>query len=504
MPDPIVPTTSGPVRGSSDGQVQTFRGIRYAASPAGPGRWRAPVEPEPWREPAAATAFAPAAVQPHNPAISFPVGQEFSEDCLFLNVWAPAQAHGLPVMVWIHGGAYVFGGTAQHFFDGHAFAATGRVVLVTVGYRLGALGFADFSALAADLVANPALHDVLAALRWVQRNIAAFGGDPGAVTVFGESAGGGIVTTLLTMPAAAGLFSRAIAESSPATSVYGQARAARIARRLADRVGAPDIDALRSVPAHTLTAAAAELFAAVPTEEPGTLAFAPVVDGEVVPEHPVAAFAAGRAQAVPLLLGTNADETSLFTHMRSPLMPVSAEALAAMTADLREENPDLQIPVDACIDAAYAGLPGHARGPAESRDLAFRMPAVWIAEGHAALGPTYLYRFDWTTPMLRLLGIGATHGTEIPYVWGNLVGGPKDITFRLGGRHRGRAVAARLQERWIAFAETGVPDAPGAPAWPAYVSPERASLVIDRSDEVVHDLDAEGRRLWGAEPLWFP
>jgi para-nitrobenzyl esterase len=504
----IIATTHGPVRGTTDGRVRSFRGIRYAAAPVGDLRWRAPRPPESWTEPADATRFGAAPVQQRNPVIAFPPDLRFDEDCLTLNVWAaesvePGDAR--PVMVWVHGGAYMFGGTAQRMFDGRTLAGTGEVVVVTIGYRTGPLGFLDLSRFG-DFDPNPALQDVLAALRWVRDNIAGFGGDPDAVTIFGESAGGGIVTTLMTVPAAAGLFHRAIAESSPATSVYASERSERIARSVLAEVGvAPDAAAaMRDVSAEALTQAGMRQFERVPRDEPGTLAFAPVVDGDLVPEHPVTVFARGGAAPVPLLLGTNHDETALFQHVRSPLMPVSPEALATMTAQLRSERPDLDIPTDAEIAGAYAGLHAHARGPAISRDLAFRMPSVWVAEGHAAVAPTYLYRFDWATPLLRVLGIGATHGTELPYVWGNLVNGPRDITFRLGGLHTGRALSARLQSRWIAFAANGVPDAEDVePAWPAYTSSERASLLIDRHDTVAHDVDAAARDAWGAAPLSF-
>ncbi|MGP3536152.1 carboxylesterase/lipase family protein [Microbacterium sp. RD1] len=509
MTDEVVETTYGPVRGAIEDGVRVFRGIRYAAPPVGERRWRAPQPPEPWTEPADATRFAPASVQPRNAVILMPPDVRQDEDCLFLNVWASAAVGAderRPVMVWIHGGAYMFGCSAQHMYDGRALVNTGEVVLVTIDYRVGALGFADLSRLGEPgrFDANPALHDVVAALRWVQDNIARFGGDPGAVTIFGESAGGGIVTTLLTVPAARGLFVRAIAESSPATSVYDQDRSERIARQLLEKLGADDAEALRGLPAAQVTAAGMELFSEIPVSEPGTLAFAPVVDGVLVPEHPVTVYSRGDAHPVPLLLGTNADETSLFTRVKSPLLPVSATALAEMTADLRAERPELEVPDDAEIAAAYAGLRSSARGPAISRDLAFRMPAVWIAEGHSAVAPTYLYRFDWATPMLRLLGIGASHGTELPYVWGNLVGGPKDITFRLGGLRTGRALSARMQQRWRRFATTGTPDADTGPAWPAYTAPDRRSLRIDRVDSVVSDLDAADRATWGAAPLAFP
>jgi para-nitrobenzyl esterase len=508
--DVVVPTSHGPVRGTTDGQMRSWLGIRYAAPPTGPRRWGAPQAPESWTEPADATRFAAMPPQATNPVLSFPAGTRFDEDCLFLNVWAAQDAtpqHPRPVLVWIHGGAYVFGGTAQQMSDGRALALTGEVVVVSVAYRLGALGFLDVTGLGVDsAIANPALADVIQALSWVRENIAGFGGDADAVTIFGESAGAGIVTTLMTTPAAAGLFVRAIADSSPATSVYGQDRSRAIGRRAAEALGAAgNPRRLFELPADALVAAGQELFADIPHEDPGTLAFAPVVDDVLVPAAPVDVFARGGAHPVPLLIGTNRDETSLFQRMKSPLMPVSREALAGMTADLRVERPDLDIPTDAEIAAAYAGLGPRRRGPAISRDLGFRMPTVWVAEGHAAVAPTYLYRFDWTTPMLRMLGIGATHGTELPYVWGHLAQGPRDITFRLGGLRAGRLVSARMQARWLGFAANGVPDAAGAgPDWPAYTPPERRSLRIDHVDEVVVDMDADARRAWGSTPLSFP
>lgn len=503
----IVETEYGPVRGATDGTTRVFRGIRYAAPPEGSLRWRPPHPPAPWRDPADATRHAPAAVQERNAVVRFAADVTFSEDCLFLDVWAADDVPldgSRPVMVWVHGGAYMFGGTAQGMFDGTALVDGGDVVLVTIAYRLGPLGFLDLADLGVDAEPNTALLDVIAALRWVRANIARFGGDPGAVTLFGESAGGGIVTTLMTSPAAEGLFHRAIAESSPATSVYGRERAGRIARLLLAELDIAPVDAasLRDVPAARLTHAGMALFSRIPVDDPGTLAFAPVVDGVLVPEQPVAALARGAAHPVPLMIGTNHDETALFTRVHSPLMPVSAEAIAAMTADLRADRPDLDVPDDAEIAGAYTGLHAHDRGPAISRDLAFRMPAVWIAEGHGALAATHLYRFDWATPMLRVLGIGATHGTELPYVWGNF-GGRRDITFRLGGLRTGRAVSARIQARWKAFAAGRNPDAADAPSWPAYSPGARRSLIIDRTDVVAHDLDAEGRRTWGATPLAF-
>ena len=220
----VVDTTHGPVRGVEEGTaVRVWKGIRYAAQPVGGLRFRAPAPPPRWTEVADATRFGPACPQPLFPNTPLDLGAAQGEDCLRLNVWAPPGADGKPVMVWLHGGAYVLGSGSQALYDGRRLASSGDVVVVTVNYRVGALGFLDLSSFSTSrrqFDSNVGLRDVLAALGWVRDNIAAFGGDPRRVTLFGESAGAGIVTTLLACAAAEGLFARAIAQSSPATSVY--------------------------------------------------------------------------------------------------------------------------------------------------------------------------------------------------------------------------------------------------------------------------------------------
>lgn len=505
---------AGRFRGRLDGAARRWLGIRYAQAPVGDLRWRAPLA-----APEAATdapeidanAFGAACPQPPSP---MPLGDGIAqdEDCLFLNVWTPGAASPTPrpVMVWLHGGAYVFGAASQRTYDGAHLSVAGDVVVVTLNYRLGALGFLDLGTVFPDagFDGNLALRDVLLALAWVQRNIAAFGGDPARVTVFGESAGGGLVTTLLATPAASGLFHRAIAESSPASSVYGRERAGRVGSRFVELLGidsaAPDaLHTLREMDATTLAGAGHTLFADVPTNDPGTLAFAPVVDGELVPEAPIAVLSEGRGLAVPLMIGTNKDEASLFAYMKSPLIPVTGERIERMFADMAAENPEVALPERSQVLAAYEHVRHRALGLGIAGDIGFRLPTLWVAEGHSAVAPVHLYRFDHCTPFLRLVRLGATHGSELIYVWGNLDGGPKDLTFRLGGRRAGEEVSARLQQRWSAFAHGREPAASGAPDWPAYTPDARATLVIDRRDRVVDDLDVDLRRAWGDGLLTF-
>jgi para-nitrobenzyl esterase len=221
-----------------------------------------------------------------------------------------------------------------------------------------------------------------------------------------------------------------------------------------------------------------------------------------VPDYPVKLARAGRSHPVPLIIGTNKHEAALFKWMKSPLMPITPEAISAMFTEIAAEQPNL--PSDDQIGTAYAGLRGKARGMGVARDVGFRMPSVWLADGHSTVAPVYLYRFDFATPMLRLLRIAAAHATELPFVWGNLVTGPKDPTFKLGGLKTGRVVSERVRARWVNFATRADPAGlPGEPEWRQYRDPDRWSLLIDRQDTVVSDVDSDIRATWGTQVLNF-
>ncbi|WP_375384505.1 carboxylesterase/lipase family protein [uncultured Microbacterium sp.] len=505
---PHVSCAAGEFVGSGLGPVDVFRGIRYAAPPVGDLRWRDPVRATPAADPVDATAFGAVAPQLTNPALVLGPGARQDEDCLFLNVWRPAGASdaALPVMVWLHGGAYTFGASSQPLYDGSALVESGGVIVVTVNYRIGALGFLDlssFSTVDQQFDGNLALKDILLALHWVQDNIAGFGGDASRVTIFGESAGGGLVTTLLATPSAAGLFERAIAESSPATSVYGPARARAVAERFLREVGA-DPASVRSVSVDEIVRAATAVYAAVPTETPGTLAFAPVIDGDLVPEAPATVLKEGRALPVPLMIGTNRDEASFFRFMKSPLMPITRTDIERMFAAMRTENPTVELPSREAVLGSYEGVRQKLLGLGIARDIAFRLPTIWIAEGHSAVAPVWLYRFDHATRALEAIGLGATHGAELPYVWGNFPTGRRDPTFLLGGRRTAERISARLRSRWTAFAHGLSPDAQDAVAWAPYDIQSRKTLVVDTVDAVIPDLDAALRAGWGDAILAFP
>ncbi|WP_137725722.1 carboxylesterase/lipase family protein [Prescottella subtropica] len=511
QPETIVTATvAGPVRGHADGTVFAWKGIPYAASPTGDLRFRSPMPPESWSDVLDCAAFGAMAPQGHDTSVPLDPSMRIDEDCLTVNVWAPRpDGVARPVMVWIHGGAYCLGSSAQPVYDGRLLVERGDVVLVTFNYRLGALGFLDLSSLStADRMfeSNLGLRDQIAALEWVRDNIAAFGGDPGEVTLFGESSGGGSITTLMTVPRAEGLFHRAIAQSPPATSVYGAQRAATVARRYLEILDLPAgrVGDLLDLPVEQLVKAGDLLVDEIPTRVPGTLAMAPVVDRDLVPHYPVAAFQKGYSHRIPLIIGSNKDEASIFKFMRSPLLPVSSEAVQQMFAGLADDNPDMPPTRLAEIAAAYPDAAKPRGVLALSRDAAFRMPALWVADAHSRHSPTWMYRFDHATPMLKAARVGAGHATELPYVFGNFGTLSPDPSFWLGGRRSALEVSGRVQRRWLAFARHAVPAAlDGSKHWAPYTEATRSTLLIDNHDSLVVDPEHDMRIAWGDRVMGF-
>lgn len=508
----IVNTTTGRVRGEIDGSTHRWRGIPYAAAPVGPRRLRAPEPVAPWEGIRDALEFGNVAPQEPTKVIPLPAGLKIDEDCLNLNIWAPESAvdSPKPVMVWIHGGAYFIGFSSQPVYNGRSLAENGDVVVVTINYRLGALGFLDFTWLNDDthtFDANLGLKDIVAALRWVKENIAAFGGKPDDVTLFGESAGGGCVTTLMTSPETEGLFHKAIAQSSPATSVYGKKRAEGVAKAYLDLVGIPveaAAETLQTIDAHHLASFTTKLLDHVATTSPGTVAFAPVVDGDLVPDYPVKLFREGEQHRIPLVIGTNHDEASLFKMMKSPLMPISEASVKEMFDLVVKDNPKLAGDEESIL-AAYPKFPKQKGAMEISRDAGFRMPSIWVAEAHSRVAPTWMYRFDQAPPLMKLLGIGASHATELPYVFGTL---PQKVTkkaigFQLGGLKEAHEISERMQAHWLAFANTGTPVATPEWPWPVYDEITRMTLIIDSTEIVQNDPEGEIRLAWGEQILGF-
>jgi para-nitrobenzyl esterase len=451
---PVAHTLSGDLRGRREGGAKVFRGVPYAAAPTGDQRWRAPRPHPGWSGVREASNVGPSAPQagPADVADIVAIGgapEPTSEDCLTLNVWAPAETTGsAPVMVWLHGGSNRMGAGSLPFYDGAAFARDG-VVQISVNYRLGQLGFFAHPALSAEAapdepLGNQALLDQIAALEWVRDHVAAFGGDPANVTLFGESAGGLDILALMTIKRARGLFHKAIVQSGggwlPATPLKTAEKrgvAAATALGLTD----PGPAVLRAVAPERLTKIEG--------------AFGPVIDGRLLDRDPISAFARGDFADVPLMIGVNSGEDSLLNYGGG----------LKRFGQLIKPN------------AKLASLYPQAKGDEEElirhgfRDFAFAAPARWVAS-RTRQSKTWLYAFDYIEEARRTTMPRANHAAEIFHVFETLEHRPDGAPPAAAAD---RVISAAMHARWVAFAKTGVPGAD----WPAYVPADDAWMVFN-------------------------
>jgi para-nitrobenzyl esterase len=443
----------GVIVGDKADGIAVFKDLPFAAPPIGPLRWAPPAPAPAWRGDRSALSYGPGCLQAVNKNGAPNVGGAsgpVSEDCLNLNVFAPVGASGAPVMVWIYGGGNVAGENSISAYDGSAFAHDG-VILVSINYRLGALGFFAHPALtnaaaSGEPIGNYALMDQIAALKWVQKNIKAFGGDAKRVTVFGESAGGIDITALMTIPAARGLFAQAIVESGagwdkPVTLAAAEADGAALAAKL----GAPNatLDQLRALPAEALIAVQGRAD--------------PIVDGRLMPEGISQAIARGHAADVPLIIGSNSFEASLLAAFHIP-----PEGYVAVQPE--------------ALRAAYAADPTpKAKAYAMFTDGVMGAPARWIAAKESGGAPSWLYYFSFRRAVYKDYLPGAPHASEIPFVFDSwdhidpkLSRGPETA--------EDRALTDVMHGCWVAFAKTGAPKCPTPERWPAY-TPARDQLM---------------------------
>src|SRR6185312_10282443 len=455
---------AGRLQGALEGNLRVFKGIPYARPPVGALRWKPPRPLPRWTGVRHATGFGPACFQPDNSFVSVYIGQPMpmSEDCLTLNIWAPADAHDAPVFFWIYGGALWGGASRDPLYDGTRLAERG-VVVVSINYRLGVLGWLAHPQLSAEsplgISGNYGLLDQIAALQWVQRNIAAFGGDPANVTLAGESAGGLSVMYLMSSPEARGLFAKAIAESAYLISMpslkqqrYGMPSAEEGGVRLAAALHASGIAALRKMDPMKLTNAAA------------AAAFGPWgnVDGHVLPEQMITAFDKGDEAHVPILAGFNSGEIRSLMVLAPPV-PASAAAYQRVIHDRYGDLADEFLRLYPASSMQESIL-------ATTRDGLYGWTAVRLVRKQTALGlPSYLYLFDHGYPAADRAHLHGFHASELPYVFGTLDGTPP-LWPKIPASPREVALSDAMIDYWTSFARSGTPLATNAPDWPAYGS----------------------------------
>ena len=477
----IAQTKSGPVQGREKDGVLLFAGIPYAAPPVGERRFLPPVPHPDWTETRDARRFGPAAPQIASGGMTDPPVR-WDEDCLVLNVQTPAlDAGGRPVLVWIHGGGYRNGQGAVPWYNGARFAAGGNIVVVSINYRLGALGFTDLKRFGIEFEASGALGtlDQIAALGWVRDNIASFGGDPAKVTIAGESAGGFSVGTLLGSPRARGLFRAAIAQSGAAHHVLAEDKGQLVAETFFDALGAKNIADLRAasvdavLDAQTATIEALERGPGRPSPLGAVSAFYPVAGSSVLPQQPLAAIKSGLNANVPVLAGTNRHETTLWQSADEVTDAQLAERAEALGGEMLLTSYRASRPAASNRDLLVAITTAHM----------FRIPAIRLAEVHP--GNTYMYEFNWQS---RVPGLGATHALEIPFAFDNLH--QPGVAAFIGEGPKPQHVADAMHQTWTRFIQTG------DPGFPAYDYERRKTLVFDDETGILEDPDAVEREAW--------
>ncbi len=507
MTEALAETTAGWVRGTTDGNSLVFRGVRYAAPPIGPARFRPPRPPEPWTGEADATRVGPSSPQLAVPAFSWinAAAGRLDEDCLFLNVWTPATDNAKrPVLVWIHGGGFLVGSGSTPVYNGADLANRGDTVVVTINYRLGALGFAHLGHVFPDQLpdsTNLGVRDQIAALEWVQQNIERFGGDPGNVTIFGQSAGGMSVGALLGAPRARELFHRAICMSGAADHVLSGAEAHVVAEKFLQELGGPSPNPviLGRIPLDEILAAANRTMVSL-ADMRNLMVFLPSVDRDIIPEQPLDQIRAGATADIPILTGATLEEWKLFGLIDGGMAPFNQERLVARFTEVLPDLPR----APAAPTAARRFHEALGNRSAANREKwtwhafqssrVFHWPSIRLAEAQReGGGSAHSYLVTWRAPLARR-ALGACHAIDIPFVFGNT---QHPLARPLTGlRREAHSLSRLMQHAWIDFARSGNPGHERLPEWPEYEAQKRKTMIFGRDCEIADaPLDDERRLL---------
>jgi para-nitrobenzyl esterase len=494
----VVSTTHGNIEGVQAAGHQVFRGIPYAAPPVASARFQAPRSPAPWAGIRDASQYGASAPQPPSALPGMAAGAQ-DEDCLYLNVYTPAaDAARQPVMVWIHGGGFTGGSGSQALYEGERLAARGEIVLVTINYRLGILGYlhlADHADALEGAVSNAGQLDQIAALEWVRDNIEAFGGDPNQVTIFGESAGGMAVTTLMTMPGARGLFRRVIAQSGAAQATHTRESASRITETVLSElaVSADNLERLRLVSSEEILAA--QTRAGQRLAGGRFLPFAPVSETESLPEAPIDVIRQGGAATVELIVGANRDEWKLFSVMNPAHFELDDASLSKVVASRLQfvDGADPDHMIEAYRSTRPEAAPWDLLDAIET-DHRFRVPAIRLAQAQSVhQESTYSYQFNWLSPARRGR-LGACHALELPFVFGTFEAPTMDRF--AGTRPDVDGLSQSMMDAWVSFGRSGDPNGGSVQGWERYRDARRDTMIFDRECSLANDPDAFEIAAW--------
>ena len=474
-----VATKYGTVEGKELNGVFSWKGIPYASPPTGKRRFKRPLPPAPWNGILKACEFGPSPVQVPKPLGGISKGTSVSEDCLYLNIWSPGDSgRKYPVMFWIYGGAFVSGSSSIDMYDGRNLCLNENIVIVTFNYRVGVLGFTDFSFLGEEFECNNGIADQIAALKWVYENIENFGGDPENITIIGQSAGGHSVTTLLSIPEARKYISKAVAMSSYPASIETKSSAQTVAEDFLNSAGISlnDPDLLFKISAKKLMKASVKFADKVSARCRNEFAFLPVIDGDILKDHPL--HLAGMpldGKNIPLVLGMCQNEGALYSKTKIPLFTVKEKDVFKFLEYSEGKIPENMI-------SLYDKYPRDLKYTYVGGDIVFRLPVTWYADRYCKSADVFMYSFNIIVELLKLMKLYTIHGTDIPFLFNNLDAKVSKLALMLDPDKDSLDTFSKRFGRQIAeFFRTGT-----AP-WEPYDPDSRPVKIYDRMDSFCHN-----------------